>query len=179
MDHDSLYETDICTWAERQAAVLRSLADRGGLPNELDLANVVEEIEDVGNSQISAVSSFMRLILSHAILIAADADADAVLHWTHEVATFRGNLMQAYQRSMRQRIDMESVWRRALEEAAFKLSAYHGADTTPETDRILSKLNGDCPFVIDDLCSDSFRFHELLSCLRSRLAPETADPVGR
>ena len=120
MDHDILYETDICTWAEQQAAVLRGLASRGELPNELDLANVVEEIEDVGNSPLSAVSSFIRLILSHAVLIAADADADEVLHWTHEIATFRGNLMQVYQRSMRQRIDMESVWRRALEEAGLQ-----------------------------------------------------------
>ncbi len=172
MDHDILYETDICTWAEQQAAVLRGLASRGELPNELDLANVVEEIEDVGNSPLSAVSSFIRLILSHAVLIAADADADEVLHWTHEIATFRGNLMQVYQRSMRQRIDMESVWRRALEEAGFKLAAYHGADTAPEADRIVSRLNGDCPFVVEDLCGESFRFHELLSRLRSRLAPE-------
>ena len=25
MDHDTLYETDICTWAEQQAVALRNL----------------------------------------------------------------------------------------------------------------------------------------------------------
>ena len=106
MDHDSLYETDICAWAEQQSAALRSLASRADLPNTLDLPHIVEEIEDVGNSQLRSVNSFMRLILSHVILIAMDADADSVRHWTREVATFRGELIQSWQRSMRQRIDL-------------------------------------------------------------------------
>ena len=75
MDHDTLYETDICSWAEQQAAALRGLTSRVDLPNELDLLNVIEEIEDVGISQLRSVSSFMRLILSHIILLAVDADA--------------------------------------------------------------------------------------------------------
>ena len=54
---------------------------RNGSAHELDLPNVVEEIEDVGNSQLRSVNSFMRLILSHLILIAVDADADTVPHW--------------------------------------------------------------------------------------------------
>jgi hypothetical protein len=34
---------------------LRSLTGRRDLPNQLDLANVVEEIEDVGKSELHAV----------------------------------------------------------------------------------------------------------------------------
>jgi hypothetical protein len=37
MDHDTLYETDICTWAEQQVSALRRLAIRLDLPNALDL----------------------------------------------------------------------------------------------------------------------------------------------
>lgn len=73
MNHDPLYETDICTWAEQQGAALRSPGSRADLPNEFDLLNVVEEIEDVGISQLRSVNSFMRLILSHFILIATRA----------------------------------------------------------------------------------------------------------
>src|SRR5258708_24985770 len=120
MDHDTLYDTDIYSWAEQQAAALRRLASRVDLPNDLDLLNVIEEIEDVGISQLRSVSSFMRLILSHIILIAADADADSINHWTREVAAFRGELIQSWQPSMRQRIDMDRVWRHAMEEAALK-----------------------------------------------------------
>jgi Domain of unknown function DUF29 len=170
MDNDSLYETNICTWAEQQASVLRSLASRRDLPNELDLLNVAEEIEDVGISQVRAVSSFMRLILSHIILIAAEADADSVPHWTREVATFRGDLMQSYQPSMRQRIDMDLIWRRGVEEAVLKLSTYQRNESVFDADKLSGRLDSSCLFGIDDLCGESFKFHELVERLRARLA---------
>ena len=80
MDQDRLYETDICTWAEQQAAALRGLASRADLPNQLDLPNLIEEIEDLGANQLGSVSSLIRLVLSHALLVAADPDADSVPH---------------------------------------------------------------------------------------------------
>jgi hypothetical protein len=172
MDRDSLYETDICTWAEQQAAALRGLTSRVDLPNELDLQNVIEEIEDVGNSQLRSVSSFMRLIMSHIILIAADANAEAGRHWTREVATFRGDLVQSWQRSMRQRIDVDQIWRHAVEEAILKLSTYHGNETAFDADEIVGRLGSVSLFSIDDLCGESFKFHSLSDRLREHLAVE-------
>jgi hypothetical protein len=174
MDHDSLYKTDICTWAEQQATALRSLASRVDLPNELDLLNVVEEIEDVGISQLRSASSFMRLILSHIILIAVDADADSVSHWTREVATFRGELMQSWQPSMRRRIDMGQIWRRAVEEATLKLSTYRGSVTAFDANDISDRLGPLSLFGIDDLCAENFKFHDLVERLRAHLAQEGA-----
>ena len=52
MGDRSLYDEDILVWSEQQAAALRSMASRRDLPNELDLANVIEEIEDVGRSEL-------------------------------------------------------------------------------------------------------------------------------
>jgi Domain of unknown function DUF29 len=172
MDHNSQYETDICSWAEQQAAALRSLASRPDLPNELDLLNVVEEIEDVGNSQLRSVNSFLRLILSHTILIAANADADAVRHWTREVATFRGDLMQTYQPSMRQRIDLDLIWRRAVEEAVLKLSTYSENGVAFDVDKIVGRLGSICVFDIGDLCDEDFKFNGLIERLRAHLAIE-------
>jgi hypothetical protein len=60
----------------------------------------------------------MRLILSHTILIALNADAGSVRRWTFEVFTSRGNLIQAWQRSMRQRIDLDLIWRHAVRRSA-------------------------------------------------------------
>ena len=57
MGDSSVYDEDILIWSERQAAALRSLASRRDLPNELDLANVIEEIEDVGKSEFHTVES--------------------------------------------------------------------------------------------------------------------------
>jgi len=173
MDHDTLYETDICSWAEQQAAALRGLTSRVDLPNELDLLNVIEEIEDVGISQLRSVSSFMRLILSHIILLAVDADADSVNHWTREVATFRGELMQSWQPSMRRRIDMDQIWRRAMEEATLKLYTYGRNGIAFDADAISGRLGPVSLFGIDDLCGESFRFHDLLERLRVRLVQES------
>jgi hypothetical protein len=172
MDHDSLYETDICAWAEQQAAALRGLASRADLPNELDLLNVVEEIEDVGISQLRPVGSFMRLIISHIILIAVDADADSVSHWTREVATFRGDLVQSWQPSMRRRIDMDRIWHHAVEEATLKLSTYRGNGIASDANRIGRRLGSISLVGIDDLCGESFKFRELIERLRAHLTPE-------
>ncbi len=172
MDHDTLYETDICAWAEQQAAALRGFASRVDLPNELDLLNIVEEIEDVGNSQLRAVSSFMRLILSHTILIALEADAESSRHWSFEVLTFRGNLIQAWQRSMRQRIDMDLIWRHAVREAAQKLTLYRASGSPSGDDKIMARLEAGCPFGVDDLCGEGFEFGDLLDRLRAHLGPD-------
>ncbi|MBV9250426.1 MAG: DUF29 family protein [Acetobacteraceae bacterium] len=85
MGGTSLYDDDVYAWSEQQAAALRKLVTRRDLPNELDLAHVAEEIEDVGVSQLHAVRSLIRLILIHAIKCWADplarsVDMDAL--WT-------------------------------------------------------------------------------------------------
>jgi len=57
MDRPSLYDDDIVTWAEEQAAALRALGTRSDLSNAVDWANVAEEIESVGRSHLRACSS--------------------------------------------------------------------------------------------------------------------------
>ena len=70
MGDRTLYDEDILIWSEQQAAALRSLASRRDLPNELDLANVIEEIEDVGRSEFHTVESLIENILTHLVLLA-------------------------------------------------------------------------------------------------------------
>jgi hypothetical protein len=56
------YDTDILTWSERQAALLRRRA-AGELINDADLdwSNIAEEIEDVGKNALGPVArSFSR-----------------------------------------------------------------------------------------------------------------------
>jgi hypothetical protein len=69
MDGASLYDDDILAWSEVQATALRSLASRRDLPNQLDLANVVEEIEDAGRSELRAVESLIENILVRLVLL--------------------------------------------------------------------------------------------------------------
>jgi hypothetical protein len=55
-----LYDADILEWSERQAALLRRVA-AGERVNDTapDWPNIIEEIESVGRSQLSAVRSLL------------------------------------------------------------------------------------------------------------------------
>ena len=51
------YDTDVVTWSQRQAALLRRVASGERINDQVDWENVVEEIESVGQSQVDAVES--------------------------------------------------------------------------------------------------------------------------
>ena len=52
-----LYDTDILTWSERQADLLRRMARGERVNDQIDWGNVAEEIEDMGNNVVRAVAS--------------------------------------------------------------------------------------------------------------------------
>ena len=109
-----LYDDDILEWSERQARLLRDLA--AGKPgNEApDWANVIEEIESVGRSQLSAVKSLLVQALLHDLKSAAWPSSRDVPHWRADARGFRDEAAEAYAPSMRQHIDLAELYRRAL-----------------------------------------------------------------
>jgi Domain of unknown function DUF29 len=56
----SLYERDFCLWIEEQARLLRQ-----GSLDRLDIANLVEEIEDLGIHEKKAIQSNLVVVLKH------------------------------------------------------------------------------------------------------------------
>ena len=52
-----LYDADILLWSEHQAALLKRLAAGERLNERPDWANIIEEMESVGRSQLSTVKS--------------------------------------------------------------------------------------------------------------------------
>ena len=66
---------------------------RGGeRVNDLDWEHVIEEVEDVCGSQLSAVKSHLGLItMLHALKALAWPEHPAVEHWQQEVAAFLAN----------------------------------------------------------------------------------------
>ena len=154
----NLYEEDIYAWAEQQAAALRRLAGLGGLPNELDLEHVTEEIADLGISELNGAKSYIRNILSHLILLRLDGAAPAVGHWTREVITWQAELQQRLMRAMHRRIDLDDVWRRAVREADRHLEAENRTDSLAWLRLAVQPAIGSaCPFSLDYLLDDSFR----------------------
>ena len=54
------YETDVVAWASEQARLIRA-----GRFDQLDLAHIAEEIEDVGKSEQRELASRMAMLLAH------------------------------------------------------------------------------------------------------------------
>ena len=109
----SAYEVDVLEWSEHQARLLRQHA--AGQPgNEPpDWANIIEEVESVGRSQLSAVRSLLIRALDHDLKCAAWPQTQYVPNWRAEARRFRLNAAEAYAPSMHQRIDLADLYRKA------------------------------------------------------------------
>ena len=109
-----LYDDDILEWSERQARLLRDVA-AGWRGNEApDWANVIEEIESVGRSQLNAIQSLLVQALLHDLKCTAWPLAPYVPHWQAEARGFRDDAARSYSPSMRQRVDVADLYRQAL-----------------------------------------------------------------
>ena len=58
--NQQLYETDVVEWADRTAALLRQSRF-----DELDIENLIEEVESLGNSERKALRSQLTRLLMH------------------------------------------------------------------------------------------------------------------
>jgi uncharacterized protein DUF29 len=146
MPDSNLYDEDILIWSEQQAAALRRLASRRDLPNELDLANVIEEIEDVGKSEFHTVESLIENILVHLLLLWADPDAPARRGWIAEIAAWDGALVRRISPSMRTRLEMDPLWRQARKVAALKLAVWDEGKAAA----VSALANTSCPLTAQD-----------------------------
>ena len=159
MTSPRLYDDDIVLWSEQQAEIIRRLgATRRDLPNELDLENVAEEIEDVGKSELGRVESFIELVLAHLIKAASAPDAAPFRKWGKEVRLFRAQLLKNLTRSMRAKVNMDELWQLA------RLRA--DVDLTSEGDEILPSLPVASPFSLDDLTGAEFNFEVAVARIR-------------
>ncbi len=138
-----LYDSDILVWSEEQAALLRRVAS-GERVNGLDWPNIIDEVESVGRSQLSAVRSLLVQALLHMLKAKAWPLSAAVPGWHSEAIRFRQDAAEAFAPSMRQHLDVGKLYARALR-------------VMPETIDRQSPLPvpAVCPFTLDELLSDA------------------------
>lgn len=167
MDATTTYDDDIVTWAEQQAAALRDLAARPELSNVVDWNNVIEEIECLGRSEWKAVVSQLRNALAHVLKGYCDPDSLSRLGWSVETSNSLREARQDFRNSMRQNIDMDSVWKNAFRQASDALLPY--AVIIPPA------IPAPCPFTLDEVLDEAFtydsavqRLYELLTDWRLR-----------
>lgn len=138
------YDTDILTWSERQAALLRRRAV-GELVNDADLdwPNIAEEIEDVGRSEVHAVESLLTQALLHMLKADAWPLSPNVPHWQAEARLFRRQARRRFTPSMRQKINIAALYADALY-------------ALPETMDAQPPLPASetCPLTLDELLGD-------------------------
>ncbi len=148
---DGLYEHDALAWAERQAALLRRLAAGEGVNETVDWPNVIEEVQDLGLSELRACRSLLRQALVHLLKLHALPDSQAADHWRGELAGFLTDARDAFSPSMRQRIDLAELYADAV---------YR----TRNGNRMAPPLET-CPFVLDDLLAGRPELAELVAKL--------------
>jgi hypothetical protein len=136
------YDTDVLTWSDRQAELLRRVAAGERINDQVDWQNVIEEVESVGRSELRAVESHLVQALLHDLKAEAWPLSREVPHWRAEARGHRAEALAWYTPSIAQRIDVTKLYRRALR---------HMPETTdnmaplpvPET----------CPVSLDELLS--------------------------
>ncbi len=138
---DGLYERDALAWAERQAGLLRRLAAGERLRDAVDWANVIEEVQDVGLSELRACRSLLRQAMVHLLRLHAMPDSQAAAHWREETGVFLDDAAQRFTPSMRQRITLDELYAKALRRACSLLPDAGGGTVLPEA----------CPFTLEAL----------------------------
>jgi hypothetical protein len=109
----NLYDSDILLWSDQQAALLRRLAAGERVNDRIDWLHLIEEVESVGNEQVHAVNSLLLQALVHILKATAWPDSRDAPHWRAEAELFRAQAADRFVPSMRQRIDLEKLYRRA------------------------------------------------------------------
>jgi hypothetical protein len=141
---DDLYDRDVLAWSEHQADLLRRAA-RGEMVNDIDWEHVVEEIEDVGLSELHAVQSYLEQLLVHLLKLRGWPGLGACNHWRGEIVGFQAGAVRRFAPSMRRRIDLEGLYATARKQIEPLRYGGNPAPAPPTT----------CPASLDQLLNAS------------------------
>ena len=99
------YSTDIYAWTQAQAALLRQRKF-----DALDLANVVEEIESLGNEQGHAVESYFVVLIEHLLKLAVPNDRDPRRGWKASARNARSEIERRLRKSPSLRRELPEIF---------------------------------------------------------------------
>jgi len=139
-----LYETDLYVWAQNQAELLRDKRF-----DELDLANLVEEVEDLGGAMRRSVRNRTITIMVHLLKLQYSPAAAPRLGWRETIRTQRTRLLTDLTPTLRRELadELSDIYARAAHDADGSLRD-HGeqdaADALPAT----------CPYSFDQITGD-------------------------
>jgi predicted DNA-binding ribbon-helix-helix protein len=124
----SLYEQDYLLWIETTLNQLRQ-----GRLTELDLTNLIEEIEDMGNSQKLALESNLRVLLMHLLKWKYQPER-RTNSWKYTIVEHRKRIIKSFKTSPSLKRYFEQVFAECYQDAVDLASAETGllAATFPD-----------------------------------------------
>ena len=153
---DGLYERDILAWSEEQARLLgRLAAGEPGVNAVVDWPNVIEELEAVGRGELRACESLLLQAMVHLLKLHAWPGSRSAGHWRAEALSFMSGACRAFSPSMRQRLDMQDLYRDAARDVRNR----------SDDSGLPRPLPDACPFTPDDLLRRDADVHALAARL--------------
>jgi Domain of unknown function DUF29 len=139
-----LYEEDFYAWSKAQADLLRA-----GRFADLDLAHLIEEVDDLGEALKRSVRSRIRTILEHLLKLEHSPARDPRGGWYDTIITQRSDLQDELTPSIRREVEpaLPDLYGKARQNAATSLRAHSepaAADALPAT----------CPYTLDQITGD-------------------------
>jgi hypothetical protein len=118
-DH-SLYERDFCLWLEQQAGLLRE-----GRFDQLDRANLIEEIEAMARRDRKAIKSNLVVLLTHLLKHQFQPEQRST-SWRGSIVEHRQRLRDDFEESPSLRPHAAEIFRSAYADARERASAETG-----------------------------------------------------
>jgi hypothetical protein len=143
----SLYQTDYYAWTKQQAAELRRLA-AARANTTLDLANLAEEVESLGISQLSSVKSQMRRVIEHLLKLEHSPGAEPRAGWRRTIVEARDEISDDLTATLRR--DAEAALDLLYEQSRRRARAALSEHGELEAARALPTT---CPYSFDQVVS--------------------------
>jgi hypothetical protein len=141
---EDLYEEDFFVWSQKQALLLRKRRF-----DELDLANLIEEVEDLGGALRRSVRLHVMTIIEHLLKLQHWPESQLRLVWREAMRRERSELLNDRTPSLSRDLagNLPELYARARHDAEGSLRD-HGeqdaADALPAT----------CPYTLDQITGD-------------------------
>lgn len=141
----SLYDEDFYAWTQEQARLLKL-----GQLSRADIKNLIEEVEDMGRSELRALRSAIKQALLHMVKLAVSSADDPRAGWQVSVAKQRVEIEDVLgdNPSLQSKVHevFKEAWPDAKKLAIAELAAFGERPSLPDS----------CPFSLDQLRRDGF-----------------------
>ena len=136
------YDTDIVAWAAEQARLIRA-----GRFDQIDLAHIAEEIEDVGKSEKRELASRMAVLLAH------------LLKWVHQPGR-RGSswtrTLKEQRKAIAAALRQTPSLKASLSDADWLAGVWADAVTKAVDETGLDNFPDDCPWSMAQVLAEDF-----------------------